>query len=100
MALLIPDEFYEVNLPLATIYRHPDLQVRAFPPFGNVHVQQDVVNNYRQLLEEDADLGSLSIVEEVNDDGQPTGRLLLADGYHRYQALQQLGREFAPCKVY
>src|SRR5689334_74414 len=100
MTLLIPDEFYEANLPLATIYRHPDLQVRAFQTFGSTHVHQDVVSNYRQLLEEDADLGSFSIVEEVDNDGQLTGRMLLADGYHRYEALKQLGREVAPCKVY
>jgi hypothetical protein len=100
MTLLIPDAFHEANLPLATIYRHPDLQVRMLQPFGNVHVQQDVVSNYRQLIEEDNDLGSLSIVEEVGNDEQLTGRMLLADGYHRFEAMKQLGHESAPCKIY
>jgi hypothetical protein len=45
--------------------------------------QQQVVNHYRQLYA-DRDLGPLTVVEEVDDAGMPTGRMLLADGNHRY----------------
>jgi hypothetical protein len=100
MTVRIPEEFYEASVALDAIDRHRDLQVRVLQPFGTLHVRQDIADDYRTLYEEGKDLGRLSIVEEVDGEGEPTGRMLLADGHHRYEALKMLGREFAPCKVY
>src|SRR4051794_11552467 len=96
MKLHLPEDFYEATLALSTLTCHPDLQVRTLTP----RRQPQVAAHYRKLYADGKDLGPLTVVEEIDDAGIPTGSMLLADGYHRYEALVQLGRTEAACKVY
>jgi hypothetical protein len=96
----VPTEFYEASIALSAITRHPDLQVRALARFGDLQVRPDITRDYRALYEDDRDLGPPVVVEEIDAQGKPTGRLLLADGYHRYQALLELGRTEVLCRIY
>lgn len=100
MELLIPGEFYEASVELSAIFCHRDLQVRALALVDDQYVRKDIVRDYRTLYDEDKDLGRLTLVEEVDQSGEATGRFLLADGNHRFEALKQLGREVAPCTIY
>jgi len=43
---------------------------------------------------------ALAVVKEIDETGMPTGRLLLADGFLRAEALHQLGRVEAVCTIY
>ena len=100
MSLYVPEKFYRATIPLALLYRHPDLQVRAVARFGELQIRPDIVENYRKLYEQGRDLGPLVVVREINEDGTVTGRFLLADGYHRFEALKQLNRTSVRCHVY
>jgi hypothetical protein len=100
MSLYIPENFYEATLPLSALYRDPALQVRTLAPFGKLQIRPEIITHYRELYEDGKDLGPLAVVEEIDETGAPTNRLLLADGHHRFEALKQLGRATVPCKVY
>jgi hypothetical protein len=99
-AIHIPEEFYEASIALSAITRHPDLQVRALARIGDLQVRLDITRDYRALYEDGRDLGPPIVVEEIDEQGKLTGRLLLADGYHRYQALLELGRTEVLCRIY
>jgi len=100
MPLYLPERFYKATIPLALISCHPDLQVRALARFGELQIRPDIVENYRKLYEQRKELGPLAVVREIKEDRTPTGRFLLADGHHRFQALKQLNRTEAVCHVY
>jgi hypothetical protein len=63
-------------------------------------MRQQTVAYYRSLYADGKDLGPLAVVKEIDETGQPTGRLLLADGFLRVEALLQLRRAEAACIVY
>jgi hypothetical protein len=63
-------------------------------------MQQQTVAYYRSLYADGKDLGPLAVVKEIDEVGMPTGRLLLADGFLRVEALLQLRRAEAACMVY
>jgi hypothetical protein len=100
MPLYLPERFYKATIPLSLLYCHPDLQVRALARFGELQIRPDIVEKYRKLYEQRRDLGPLAVVREIEEDSTPTGRFLLADGYHRFQALKQLNRTEVLCHVY
>jgi hypothetical protein len=89
----LPSAPREAELPLSAITRQEALHVRELQQFGKLQVRPDIVEDYRQLYEEDRDLGLLTVVEEV-DDGEKTGRYLLADGYHRSEARLRLAQQY------
>ncbi len=89
----LPSAPREAELPLSAITRQEALQIRELQQFGKLQVRSDIVEDYRQLYEEGRDLGLLSVVEEV-EDGEKTGRYLLADGYHRSEARLRLSQRY------
>jgi hypothetical protein len=96
MDIHFPEDCYEATIALAAITRDPALYVRVMPP----RMQQQTVAYYRSLYADGKDLGPLALVEEIDETGQPTGRLLLADGFLRVEALLQLRRAEAACTIY
>jgi hypothetical protein len=62
--------------------------------------QEDVVAEYRELLERGVDMGRLAVIDECDDAGRSSGTLLLVDGFHRFEAMQRLGRTHVDAVVY
>jgi hypothetical protein len=65
-----------------------------------VGFMEDVVEEYRQLIERGVDMGRLAVVDECNDAGQSVGTLLLVDGFHRFEAIRRLGQAKVDVDVY
>ena len=61
---------------------------------------EDVVAEYGELLERGVDMGRLVVVDACDDAGRPLGTLLLVDGFHRFEAMQRLGRTQVDAVVY
>jgi hypothetical protein len=57
----------------------PGVQIRALRSFGELQVCQGIAGDYHDLYEDGHDLGPLVVVEEIDEPGEPTGRMLLAD---------------------
>lgn len=85
-SFVLPEEYYEADLEIARLFRGEALQVRELQKHGNIKVRPDIVDDYLKLYKDGRDLGPFVVVEEVDAEGEPTGRLLLADGYHRSEA--------------
>jgi hypothetical protein len=81
-AVHIPEEFYEAKVAHSALYRSPELQIRALRSFRELQVRQDIAGDYHDLYEDGHDLGPLVVEEETDEQGEPTGRMLLADSYH------------------
>jgi hypothetical protein len=95
MKLIIPGAFYETDVALARLSHHVFLPICALKDNGNPALRPDLVERYRQMYEDGHDLGPLSVVKRtVHRD------LMIADGYHRAAALEQLGRKTARCRIY
>ena len=62
--------------------------------------QEDVVAEYGELLERGVDMGRLAVIDACDDAGRPLGTLLLVDGFHRFEAMQRLGRTHVDAVVY
>jgi hypothetical protein len=79
----------------------PDLWVRGIvgtsSPKG---FRDDVVAEYRELMERGVDMGRLAVVEQHDTEGRPLDALLLVDGFHRFEAMRQLGRTQVDVVVY
>jgi hypothetical protein len=92
---LISSVTREDDLPLTALTLSSDFQVRFLPVHESLLIRENAVEDYRELLSENVDLGPLEVVEEINQEEQPTGRFLLADGYHRWEAHRRLATR--PC---
>lgn len=100
METLIPAETWEEDIRLAKITLDRGLQVRYIGPSASgAFFREDVVQDYRDLLEEGVDLGLLELVQELDAEQQETGRLLLADGFHRLEAHRRIGYETVCCRL-
>lgn len=79
----------------------PDLWVRRIVGLNSLKGFHDnVVADYRELMERGVDMGRLVVVAQHDDEGKPLGTLLLVDGFHRFEAMRQLGRMHADVIVY
>ncbi len=105
---MITSDTREAELRLTNLFLSPQFQVRcvAQPQRNGLFVREESVRDYQALLEDGEDLGLLEVIEEVvSEPGQPlnecatTGRLILVDGYHRWEANRRLGRETVRCRV-
>jgi hypothetical protein len=61
---------------------------------------ENVVAEYGELIERGVDMGRLVLVDECDGAGRPSGTLLLVDGFHRFEAMQRLGRTQVDAVVY
>lgn len=97
---LISAETREEQIRLERLTLLPDLQLRCcVPELNRLQVHDKIVEDYRELLAEGTDLGLLEAVEELDPAGETTGRLLLADGFHRWEAHRQLHHETVLCRI-
>jgi hypothetical protein len=96
MDIHFPEDGYEATVALAELTREPAVQIRDMR--SRIHHQ--VIEHYRMLYADGKDLGPLAVVKEIDEAGMPTGRLLLADGFLRVEALLQLRRAEAACLIY
>jgi hypothetical protein len=100
MTAFISEDVWEADLAIDRLTISADLQVRELQKDSTgLLIRNDIVEDYRELLAEDVELGSLEVIEEVDAEGQVTGRLLLADGFHRVEAHRRLRRETVHCRV-
>jgi hypothetical protein len=95
MNIYLPEDFYTATVALAALTRDSTLYVREMTP----RIREHAVAHYRTLYADGKDLGPLVVVKEIDETGRPTGRLLLADGFLRAEALIQLGRAEAVCTI-
>jgi len=92
-----PEDCYEATVALAALTREPSIQIREL---GRIRIHQQAIAHYRSLYADGKNLGPLAVVKEIDAASMPTGRLLLADGFLRAEALRQLGRAEAACTIY
>jgi hypothetical protein len=95
--LIMPGEFDEKELRLSRICYDIFLPigVRQEYDYPWSMPDADLVEKYRRMYSAGIDLGLLSVVRHTVDRD-----LRLADGYHRAEALAQLGRKTARCRIY
>jgi hypothetical protein len=96
MDIHFPEDCYEATVAFAALTREPAVQIRDM----RIRIHQQAIEHYRILYADGKDLGPLAVVKEIDETGMPTGRLLLADGFLRAEALRQLGRVEAVCTIY
>jgi hypothetical protein len=96
---LIPSKTREADLLLTAITISSTFQVRCLRNHNGLLINTETVDDYQELLADGVDLGPLEVIEEIDDQGQPTGRFLLADGHHRWEAHRRLKHETVHCRI-
>jgi hypothetical protein len=77
----------QTRVPITSIYTNPAYMVRAM-------LNQEVIDEYCEAYLADQDLPALNVFK------QQSGKYLVADGWHRYEAAKQAKLKTLPVKVF